>query len=95
MYKKYWNLREAPFINSYNPRQLYLSSQFEEGVARLFYLVSEGRVAGVLTGQFGMGKSFLLSNPSASPRRAFRTSASTPSPRGTSRCCAMSSPAWA
>ena len=62
MYTKYWNLREAPFINSYNPRQLYHSSQFEEGVARLFYLVSEGRVAGILTGQFGMGKSFLLSN---------------------------------
>ena len=62
MYKKYWNLREAPFINSYNPRQLYLSSQFEEGVARLLYLVLEGRVAGVLTGQFGMGKSFLLSS---------------------------------
>jgi general secretion pathway protein A len=62
MYEKYWNLREAPFVNSYNPRLLYLSSQFEEGVARLFYLVSEGRVAGVLTGRFGMGKSFLLSN---------------------------------
>ena len=62
MYKKYWNLREAPFVNLYNPRQLYHSSQFEEGVARLFYLVSEGRVAGILTGQFGMGKSFLLSN---------------------------------
>ena len=62
MYKKYWNLREAPFVNSYNPKQLYLSSEFEEGVARLFYLVLEGRVAGVLTGQFGMGKSFLLSN---------------------------------
>ena len=62
MYEKYWNLRESPFVNSYNPRQLYLSSQFEEGVARLFYLVSEGRVAGILTGQFGMGKSFLLSN---------------------------------
>ena len=65
MYTKYWNLREAPFINSYNPRQLYLSSQFEEGVARLLYLVLEGRVAGVLTGQFGMGKSFLLSNLTA------------------------------
>ena len=62
MYTKYWNLREAPFINSYNPQQLYLSSQFEEGVARLLYLVLEGRVAGVLTGQFGMGKSFLLSS---------------------------------
>ena len=62
MYKKYWNLRDAPFVNSYNPRQLYVSSQFEEGVARLFYLVLEGRVAGVLTGQFGMGKSYLLSN---------------------------------
>ncbi len=65
MYTKYWNLREAPFINSYNPRQLYLSSQFEEGVARLLYLVLEGRVAGVLTGQFGMGKSFLLSSLTA------------------------------
>jgi len=62
MYKKYWNLREAPFVNSYDPRQLYLSSQFEEGVARLFYLVLERRAAGILTGQFGMGKSFLLSN---------------------------------
>ena len=65
MYTKYWNLREAPFVNSYNPRQLYLSSQFEEGVARLLYLVLEGRVAGVLTGQFGMGKSFLLSSLTA------------------------------
>ena len=44
MYRKYWNLREPPFVNSYNPRQIYLSNQFEEGVARLFYLVLEEQV---------------------------------------------------
>ena len=29
MYKKYWNLRESPFVNSYDPRQVYYSNQFE------------------------------------------------------------------
>ena len=61
MYTAYWNLRESPFLNVDNEALLYPSPQLQEGVARLFYLIDQERTAGMLTGPYGVGKTFLLS----------------------------------
>ena len=61
MYTSYWNLRESPFLNVDNEALLYPAPQLQEGVARLYYLIDQERTAGMLTGPFGVGKTFLLS----------------------------------
>ena len=61
MYTKYWNLTSSPFLNVDNPQFLYPSEQLLEGIARLYYLIDQERIAGMLTGGYGVGKSFLLS----------------------------------
>ena len=61
MYTAYWNLRESPFLNVDNEALLYPSPQLQEGVARLYYLIDQERTAGMLTGSYGVGKTFLLS----------------------------------
>ncbi len=61
MYTAYWNLRESPFLNVDNEALLYPSPQLQEGVARLYYLIDQERTAGMLTGPYGVGKTYLLS----------------------------------
>ena len=61
MYIKYWNLVSSPFLNVDNPQYLYPSEQLIEGIARLYYLIDQERIAGMLTGGYGVGKTFLLS----------------------------------
>ena len=61
MYTAYWNLKESPFLNVDNEALLYPSPQLQEGVARLYYLIDQERTAGMLTGPYGVGKTFLLS----------------------------------
>ena len=61
MYTSYWNLRSSPFLNSDDESFLYPSEQLREGVARLYYLIDQERVAGMVTGPYGVGKTFLLS----------------------------------
>ena len=61
MYTSYWNLRASPFLNTDNETFLYPSDQLQEGVARLFYLIDQERIAGMVTGPYGVGKTFLLS----------------------------------
>jgi general secretion pathway protein A len=61
MYIKYWNLVSSPFLNVDNPQFLYPSEQLLEGIARLYYLIDQERIAGMLTGGYGVGKTFLLS----------------------------------
>ena len=60
MYTTYWNLRASPFLNADDEGYLYPSEQLQEGVARLFYLIDQERIAGMVTGPYGVGKSFLL-----------------------------------
>lgn len=61
MYTRYWNLRESPFLNVDDENLLYPSPQLKEGIARLYYLIDQERTAGMLTGPYGVGKTFLLS----------------------------------
>jgi general secretion pathway protein A len=60
MYVSYWNLRENPFQNVADTRFAYLSSQHQEGLARLLYLVEGKKLGGVLVGPYGVGKSMVL-----------------------------------
>ncbi len=69
MYTSYWNLRSSPFLNADSDELLYPSEQFQEGLARLFYLIDQERIAGMVTGPYGVGKTFLLT---ALSRRAER-----------------------
>ena len=59
MYEEHWGLSEKPFENTPDPRFFYLSPQHEEGLSRLFYAVTEGKGAAMLTGIFGCGKTLL------------------------------------
>lgn len=59
MYREYWGLKEMPFENTPDPRFLYHSSQHEEGLSRLLYVVQQHKGAGMLTGVFGCGKTVL------------------------------------
>ncbi|MDI6641548.1 MAG: AAA family ATPase [Elusimicrobiota bacterium] len=59
MYEEYWNLTEKPFENTPDPKYFYRSSQHEEGLAGLIYVVREGKGAGLLTGIYGCGKTLL------------------------------------
>lgn len=61
MYTKYWNLTSSPFLTVDDPQFLYPSEQLLEGIARLYYLIDQERIAGMLTGGYGVGKTFLLS----------------------------------
>lgn len=59
MYTQYWQLKEKPFENTPDPKFLFHSSQHEEGLSRLIYIVREGKGAGLLTGIYGCGKTLL------------------------------------
>jgi general secretion pathway protein A len=59
MYEAYWELHEPPFDNSPNPKFLYLSPEHEEALVRLVYAVTHRKGAGMLTGEYGCGKTTL------------------------------------
>jgi type II secretory pathway predicted ATPase ExeA len=59
MYAEYWGLTDKPFENTPDPRFVYYSSQHEEALSRLLYVVREGKGVGMLSGVFGCGKTLL------------------------------------
>lgn len=59
MYEEYWGLSEMPFENTPDPRFLYYSTQHEEALTRLMYVIKKRKGAGMLTGVFGCGKTVL------------------------------------
>ena len=60
MYTSYWNLRESPFLSVLSDRLLFMTEQHQEGIARLYYLIDQERIAGMLTGDYGVGKTMTL-----------------------------------
>ena len=60
MYTAFWNLRESPFLNVVSDRLIYMTEQHQEGIARLYYLIDQERIAGMLTGAYGVGKTMTL-----------------------------------
>jgi general secretion pathway protein A len=59
MYEAYWELGEPPFDNSPNPKFFYLSPEHEEALVRLVYTVRHRKGCGMLTGEYGCGKTTL------------------------------------
>jgi len=59
MYESYWELAEPPFDNSPNPKFFYLSPEHEEALVRLVYMVRHRKGCGMLTGEYGCGKTTL------------------------------------
>lgn len=57
MYLSYWNLKEKPFSQIATDRMVFMTMQYREGMARLFYLFEQKRTAGMITGPYGVGKS--------------------------------------
>ena len=60
MYIAYWGLTHSPFASQLDPKDYYPSSQHEEALARLDFLIANGRRLGFLLGSSGTGKSLLL-----------------------------------
>lgn len=56
----YWGFRRWPFERSFAADRFFASPLHEEALARLLFLVEEGRRSGVLVGAARTGKSFLL-----------------------------------
>ena len=59
MYESYWHLKEKPFENTPDPRFFYHSPNHEEALMRLYYIIKERKGAGLLTGEYGCGKTVL------------------------------------
>jgi general secretion pathway protein A len=59
LYESYWELAEPPFDNSPNPKFFYLSPEHEEALVRLVYTVRHRKGCGMLTGEYGCGKTTL------------------------------------
>src|SRR5262247_1339584 len=59
MYESYWQLNEPPLDNSPNPKFFYLSPEHEEALVRLVYTVRHRKGCGMLTGEYGCGKTTL------------------------------------
>jgi general secretion pathway protein A len=59
MYLEHWNLRQLPFENAPNPGLFYPSPMHEEALARLHYVVLQGKSAAMITGAVGCGKTVL------------------------------------
>lgn len=72
MYANHFGLTESPFHNTSDARWYYESPGHEEALARLLFLVEEGRRCGLLTGRSGTGKSLLLQILDVQSRRSQR-----------------------
>ncbi len=59
MYLAYWRLQEEPFVDTLEPRYFHATSQHNEGIARLVYMVRQRKGGAVLTGECGTGKTLV------------------------------------
>ncbi len=60
MYEKYWELKEKPFDITPDPKYFCRSAGHEEALMRFHYVISEHKGAGLLTGEYGSGKTLLV-----------------------------------
>lgn len=76
MIYSHWGLRESPYAAGIDPRAFYQSTNHEEALARLHFLVDQPRRVGLLLGDSGVGKSLLLEVFARQKRSAIRQVAS-------------------
>ena len=59
MYESHWGLTEKPFQNTLDSRFFYYTPQHKDAIMKLNYCIQDGMGAGLLTGVFGCGKTFI------------------------------------
>ena len=59
MYESHCGLTEKPFQNTLNTRFFYYTPQHRDALMKLNYCIQDGMGAGLLTGVFGCGKTFI------------------------------------
>lgn len=60
MYAQYWNLECQPFESNQDPAFFYSSRTHQAALLKLRYLLDSGKAVGVLGGNTGIGKSYLV-----------------------------------
>ena len=60
MYTEYWELDRKPFENTPDPAFFYLSAEHADALDRFVYLIQERKGAGLLTGEYGCGKTTMV-----------------------------------
>ncbi len=70
MFLTHWGLSRSPFGGPLNPADYHASPTHEEALARMMYLIDNGRRLGLLLGQAGTGKSLLLAVTACQLRQA-------------------------
>jgi type II secretory pathway predicted ATPase ExeA len=60
MYQTYWGLRTPPFANVPTEKLFYRSSQHQEALSRLLYVIEHQRGVAMLTGEVGCGKTTVI-----------------------------------
>jgi len=70
MYIDYWELSHSPFASQLDPKDYFPSMLHEEALARLDFLIANGRRLGFLLGGTGTGKSLLLEVAARQLRRS-------------------------
>lgn len=66
-YLRHWGLDASPYLRTSSP---YPAPSHQEALARIDYLVGEGRTLAVLVGERGLGKSTTLASAARQLRRA-------------------------
>jgi len=59
LYTEYFGLTEKPFENTLDVRMFYSSPMHEEALMRMLYVITQRQGAGMLTGDYGSGKTIL------------------------------------
>lgn len=73
MYLQHWKLAHSPFAPRYAVRHFFASPTHDEAMARLQFLIDDGRRVGLLLGAHGSGKSTVLEVLRAGLQRAGTT----------------------
>jgi general secretion pathway protein A len=60
MHVNYWGIARSPFASQLNPADFFRSESHEEALARVEFLIDNGRRLGFLLGASGTGKTLLL-----------------------------------
>jgi type II secretory pathway predicted ATPase ExeA len=60
MYLKYWDLREGPFENNLDPKYFFSSVCHDEALARLQFVLERKKPLTLLTGDYGLGKTYVI-----------------------------------
>lgn len=61
MYQSYWKLSCLPFENSFAPQFYYRSASHQAALLKLRYCIGNNRGVALLTGDTGLGKTYLVS----------------------------------